>query len=70
MKTMRLAYWGSANSDAANCCLCGEPVHTWDDDLAYLLPLRDYKATKPEVDWNSDVVCAVCKSCFQKHPAP
>jgi hypothetical protein len=64
---MRIAYWGSESARCGHCTLCGEDA-TREAKLAFLLPVAYSESTeRVRVDWNSDVLAAVCKKCYERY---
>jgi hypothetical protein len=64
---MRIAYWGSESARCGHCTLCGKDA-TRDAKLAFLLPVAYSESTeRVRVDWNSDVLAAVCKQCYERY---
>ena len=64
---MRIAYWGSELARCGHCALCGEDA-TRDAKLAFLLPVAYSESTeRARVDWNSDILAAVCKQCYERY---
>jgi len=64
---MRIAYWGSESARCGHCTLCGEDA-TREAKLAFLLPVAYSESTeRVRVDWNSDILAAVCKQCYERY---
>ncbi len=65
--TMRIAHWGSESARCGHCTLCGEDAIR-NAKLAFLLPVAYSESTeRVRVDWNSDILAAVCKQCYERY---